>query len=167
MLIASGVLLMAAPRADQTLLDGIEAALPATHDLYFSRTEAAVFREAQEEAARHAGEAERLNAVEARSRAGGAALDETEVRKLSSYVRSYAEMRNGELFVMGEVRGRARERARWWLGPLLAVLGLVALPGGVGRWMSRRWSGAARSPARHCEEPERRRSNLRRRLMRN
>jgi zinc/manganese transport system permease protein len=130
-LVASGVLLMAAPRADQPLLDGIEALLPSAHDLYFSRTEAAVFREAHEEAARHAGEAERLNALETRSRAGGV-MDDMEVRRLSSYVRSYAEMRGGEVFVMGEVRGRARERVRWWLGPLMAVLGLALLPGGVG-----------------------------------
>jgi hypothetical protein len=41
-------------------------------------------------------------------------------------------MRNGEVFVMGEVRGRARERVRWWLGPLLAVVGLAVLPGSVG-----------------------------------
>jgi len=139
-LVASGVLLMAAPRADQPLLDGLEALLPSVHDLYFTRTEAAVFREAAAEAARHAGEAERLNARETQGRAGDA-MDEMEVRKLSSYVRSYAEMRNGELFVMGEVRGRARERLRWWLGPLLAVLGLAVLPGSVGcglAWITRR-----------------------------
>jgi len=133
-LVASGALLMVAPRADQPLLDGLEALLPSVHDAYFSRTEAAVFREAQAEAARHGREAERLNARELASRAGGAALDEMEVRKLSSYVRSYAEMRNGEVFVMAEVRGRARERLRWWLGPLLCVVGLAALPGSVG-WL--------------------------------
>jgi zinc/manganese transport system permease protein len=133
-LIGSGLLLLAAPRADQPLLDGLEAAMPSLRAIYLTRTEAAVFREAAEEAARHGREAERLNERERASRAGGAAIDDMELRKLSSFVRSYAEMRNGELFVMGEVRGRARERTRWWLGPLLAALGLAALPGSIG-WM--------------------------------
>src|SRR5262249_32010636 len=70
-LIGSGVLLMAAPRADQPLLDAVEALLPATRDLYLSGIEAAVYREAEGEAARHAGEATRLNALETQSRAGG------------------------------------------------------------------------------------------------
>jgi zinc/manganese transport system permease protein len=128
-LIGSGLLLMAAPRADQPLIDGLEAAIPALRDVYFAGPERAVYREAEQEAARYAGEAERLNAIEARSRTDGAAIDDMELRKLSSFVRSYAEMRNGELFVMREVRAQARERARWWIGALLVVAGIAAVPG--------------------------------------
>jgi hypothetical protein len=36
---------------------------------YFTATELPVYREAEQEAARHAGEAERLNAIELKSRA--------------------------------------------------------------------------------------------------
>jgi zinc/manganese transport system permease protein len=57
-----------------------------------------------------------------------------ELRKLSSFVRSYAEMRNGELYVMREVSARARERARWWAGPLLILLGMAAIPGARKGW---------------------------------
>jgi zinc/manganese transport system permease protein len=133
-LVGSGALLIAMPRADQPLIDGLEAAIPAMREAYFTSVELAVYREAKQEAARHADEAERLNARELKSRAEGAAIDDMELRKLSSFVRSYAEMRNGELYVMREVRARARERARWWAGPLLIVLGLAALPGARKAW---------------------------------
>jgi zinc/manganese transport system permease protein len=127
-LIGSAGLLMAAPRADQPLIDGVEALLPAARQAYFTGSEIAIYREAEGEAARYRREAERLNARELASRAGGAALDDAEVRKISSFVRSYAEMHNGETFVMREVTGRARERARWWIGPLLVAAGLLLLP---------------------------------------
>jgi zinc/manganese transport system permease protein len=140
-LIGSGLLMMAAPRADQPLIDSLEAAIPALRGTYFTATELAVYREAEQEAARDAGETERLNAIELKSRAGGAAIDDMELRKLSSFVRSYAEMRNGELFVMREVRAQARARARWWMGTLLAVLGIAAVPGSCawGFRQVRRW----------------------------
>jgi len=134
LLIGSGALLMATPRADQPLIDGLEAAIPVMRDAYFNPVEMAVYREAKQEAARHAGEAERLNARETKSRAEGAAIDDMELRKLSSFVRSYAEMRNGELYVMREVSARARERARWWAGPLLILLGMAAIPGARKGW---------------------------------
>jgi zinc/manganese transport system permease protein len=131
-LIASALLLLIAPRADQPLIDGIEAAWPAIRGAYFSPTELAVHAEAQTEAARYLREAERLNRLEMKSRADGDALDDLEVRKISSFVRSYAEMGNGERYVMREVTARARERARWWAGPALLVLGCLLIPGLAG-----------------------------------
>lgn len=130
-LAASALLLMAAPRADQPLLDGLESFRPSLRDAYFSGTELAVYRDAEGEASRYARESDRLNDLEAKSRAGGVALDDMQVRRLSSFVRSYAEMRNGEKFVMHEVRSRARERIRWWAGPALFVLGLLTIPGAL------------------------------------
>jgi len=50
------------------------------------------------------------------------------VRRLSSFLQSYNEMRKGEEFVKREVRARARERARWWAGLILIALGLLASP---------------------------------------
>ena len=48
---------------------------------------------------------------------------------MSSFVRSYGEMRRGEEFVMREVRSRARERLRWIAGPVMLVLALLIAPG--------------------------------------
>jgi hypothetical protein len=41
-------------------------------------------------------------------------------------------MRRGEEFVMREVRARARERLRWFLGPVMLVLGFLIAPGAPG-----------------------------------
>ena len=65
---------------------------------------------------------------EKRSRTQGVALDETAVQRISSFLKSYAEMRKGEQFVMGEVRARARQRIRWIAGGGLLLLALLLAP---------------------------------------
>jgi len=134
-LVASAILLMAAPRADQPLLDAIESVAAPVRTLYLTAGEAEIYRDAHAHAERYAREAERLNALEARSRAGGEQLDDLLVRRISSFIKSYSEMRKGEEFVKREVRARARERMRWVLGPALLVLGLLIAPG-VLTWAS-------------------------------
>jgi zinc/manganese transport system permease protein len=122
LLAGSALQLAAAPRADQPLLDAIEYAVPSLRALYFSRSEAATFAEASETAKRHRAAAEELNDLEKRNRTEGEALDDFSIGRISSFLKSYGEMRKGEQFVMGEVRARARERVRWG-----ASLGLLAL----------------------------------------
>jgi zinc/manganese transport system permease protein len=122
LLAGSALQLAAAPRADQPLLDTIEYAVPSLRALYFNRSEVATFVEASEYAERHRTAAERLNDLEKRNRTEGEALDDFSVGRISSFLKSYGEMRKGEQFVMGEVRARARERVRWG-----ASLGLLAL----------------------------------------
>jgi zinc/manganese transport system permease protein len=43
-------------------------------------------------------------------------------------LRSYGEMRNGEQFVMAEVRGRARQRVRWAASFAVLALALLVAP---------------------------------------
>ena len=126
----SGAWLMAAPRADQPLLDGAEYAFPGLRSAYMHDAELAAFKDAAEQAERYRREADQLNEREARSRWEGQRLDESEVRRLSSFLKSYGEMRKGEQFVMGEVRSRARERNRWSLGAALGMAGLALFPWG-------------------------------------
>ena len=95
---------------------------PGYHTLYFNRSELATFTEASETAERHRTAAERLNDLEKRNRTEGEALDDFSIGRISSFLKSYGEMRKGEQFVMDEVRARARERVRWG-----ASLGLLAL----------------------------------------
>ena len=61
-------------------------------------------------------QAEQLNETERRNRTEGQSLDDFTVARISSFLKSYGEMRKGEQFVMGEVRMRARERIRWARG---------------------------------------------------
>jgi zinc/manganese transport system permease protein len=121
-LAGSALQLAAAPRADQPLFDAIETAIPSLRALYFSRAELAAFAEAGETAERHRTAAERLNDLEKRNRTEGEALDDFSIGRISSFLKSYGEMRKGEQFVMNELRARARERVRW-----RASLGLLAL----------------------------------------
>jgi len=129
LLAGSALLLMLAPRADQPLLDAAEFAAPPLRALYFTSAEAATHDDARRYAERYRAEAERLIAAETRSRAQGEALSDEIVARMSSFLKSYGEMRRGEEFVMREVRSRARERARWIAGPAMLALALLIAPG--------------------------------------
>jgi len=128
MLVGSAVWLAAAPRADQPLMDFAEYLVPSLQALYFSPTEQAIVADAGAYAERYRMEAEQLNDLERRKRTEGEALDDFAAARISSFLKSYGEMRKGEQFVMGEVRARARERVRWSasLGLLLLALLLLA-----------------------------------------
>jgi len=126
----SAIQLAVTPRADLPLVDMLEHAAPSLRNLYFTRAEATAYQDAGEYAERHRLAAEQLIEQERRSRTQGEALDEAAVQRISSFLKSYAEMRKGEQFVMGEIRARARERVRWSasLGLLAAALLLAPLP---------------------------------------
>ena len=55
------------------------------------------------------------------------------MRRISSFIKSYGEMRRGEEFVQREVRARARERIRWLVGVPLLLVALALAPGMVAR----------------------------------
>ena len=126
-LAASAVNFAAAPRADQPLIDAAEHMFPSLRALYFSRTEQATFADAGAYAERYRVAADALNDEERRSRSQGS-LDDFGVARLSSFLKSYSEMRRGEQFVMDEVRARARTRVRWLVGAGLLALALIAAP---------------------------------------
>jgi zinc/manganese transport system permease protein len=132
--------LAVAPRADQPLIDIIEYALPSLRALYFTRTEETTFVDASEYAERYRIDAERLNDLEKRRRTEGETLDDFSVGRISSFLKSYGEMRKGEQFVMGEVRARARERMRWGTSVGLLTLALLIAPV---PWR-RLWAGPSR-----------------------
>jgi len=133
---ASAVWIVALPRADQPLLDGLERMYPALRALYMDENSLALAADAESYEARYRVEAEKLRAREAEHRWKGAALDETEVRKIAAFLKSYNEMMQGERFVVREVRARQRERHRGWMGALLLAAALLAAPWRPG-WNSR------------------------------
>jgi zinc/manganese transport system permease protein len=122
------VALVFAPRSDQPLIDAVEYALPLVRSLYFTKSELATYEDARRYAERHRLEAERLNDMESRRRSQGDPIDDIAVRRISSFLKSYGEMRKGEQFVMDEVRARARERVRWGGGLGLLALALLLAP---------------------------------------
>jgi zinc/manganese transport system permease protein len=136
----SAIQLAVAPRADQPLIDMLERAVPSLRHLYFTRAEAAAYQDADEYAERHRLAAEQLIEQERRSRTEGEALDQTAVQRMSSFLKSYAEMRKGEQFVMDEIRARARERVRW-IGSLCMLVAALLLAPFPWRRLRARWSG--------------------------
>jgi zinc/manganese transport system permease protein len=128
-LVGSALQLMIAPRADQPLLDAIEYAAPAVRSSYLNAAEAATYEDARQYANRYLRQAEQLNALETRSRAEGELMDDMQVRRISSFLKSYGEMLRGEQFVMQEVRARARERIRWPVGFAMLLAALALTPG--------------------------------------
>jgi zinc/manganese transport system permease protein len=132
-LLASALLLMTVPRADHPVLDSVEHLFPSVRQAYFTEGEAATYQEAAAFAERYRREADRLNDLETRSRAEDQPLDDLLVRRISSFIKSYTEMRKGEEFVQREVRSRARERIRWLAGGAMLVIAFVTAPGLVTR----------------------------------
>jgi zinc/manganese transport system permease protein len=143
----SALWLAAVPRADQPVLDGLERAFPVLRSAYMSDKERRTFLEADSQGERHRREAQLLSQLELRSRSEGAPLDDVQVMRISSMLKTYNEMRKGEEFVKREVRSRARERARWVMAALALFAALLLLPNGVhyaGRKTHRAWSAITR-----------------------
>ena len=105
-----------------------EYLVPSLRSLYLSPAERTTFADAGAYAERYRAEAEQLNDREKRNRTEGVALDDYGVARISSFLKSYGEMRKGEQFVMDEVRARARERVRWGASLGLLVLALLLAP---------------------------------------
>jgi zinc/manganese transport system permease protein len=124
----SAMQLAVAPRADQPLLDMLERTAPWLRNLYLTKAEIAAYQDADEYGERHRLAAEQLIELERRHRTQGEALDDLAVQRISSFLKSYAEMRKGEQFVMGEVRARARERIRWRVSLGLLAVALLFAP---------------------------------------
>jgi zinc/manganese transport system permease protein len=118
----SGAWLALNPRADQPLLDALEAAQPAIRDYFLSPLERDIYASAANVESKIRGESSRIGQFERESRWQGSELTDDEVRRLASYVQSFQEMQKGEQFVQREIRNRARERQRWAIGvPLLLI----------------------------------------------
>ena len=138
LLLTSAAWLMAKPRADQPLLDAVEATWPAVRQAYLSPQEMEIHADADSYVRRYSAEVARLSALEARSRWETAAFDDEKIRKISSFQQSYNEMIKGERFVMQEVRSRARERLRWpmALALLVGFLSLFVFSAKRQRWLA-------------------------------
>jgi zinc/manganese transport system permease protein len=126
----SGFWLMLAPAADHPLLAPIEAAFGARPERFLTPRERADYLEAAAVERKHQAEIDRIYEYERKTRWQGEELTADQVRRIGSIQQTLTEMSRGERFVVDYLRGRARERERWYVGLPLAVagtLGLVAL----------------------------------------
>jgi len=145
LILAASLWMLALPRADQPILALLDHATGIGPERFMTAGERAAFGEALIAGERFRREAERMDALEKATRWQGAPLSADEVRRLSSYMQSFNEMARGEDFVADHLRGRARERERWYAGLPLAGLSLAGLI-----WLARR---SLRARRRHATEP--------------
>ena len=126
-LAVSGLWLMLAPAADHPLLGPIEAAFGARPERFLTPRERADYLEAAAVERRHRAEIDRIYEYERKTRWQGEELSADQVRRIGSIQQTLTEMSRGERFVMDYLRGRARERERWYVGLPLAVAGMLGL----------------------------------------
>jgi zinc/manganese transport system permease protein len=107
--------------------------VPKVRAAYMDEKSLGIAAEAERYAERYRGEAAKLREKEAERRWKGEAMEEIEIRRVASFLKSYNEMIKGETFVAREVRSRARAAHRWAIAGvfgLLAALVLVVAPRG-------------------------------------
>jgi zinc/manganese transport system permease protein len=124
-LIASGAWIVVSPRADQPVLDTLERAFPAIRNAYMDDKSIAIAADAERYLERYRAEAQALRDREAERRWKGEPLEEQEVRRIASFLKSNNEMMKGEEFVAREMRNRAREVRRLWIAAAFLAFALA------------------------------------------
>jgi len=133
---AASLWLLLRPTADQPLLALAETVSGFGPERFLSESERDVYLDARAFEQGYQRQLEALNDRERESRWRGARLSDEDVRRIGSYQQSFNEMGRGERFVQDVLRGKARERERWYVGAPAALLfgtGLLLLCWVVGR----------------------------------
>lgn len=123
----SALWLVLQPRADHPLLDSIEYLIPTLRTAFLTSAERELYLRSHRGEIKAQQEAARLAEKERVSRWQGASLPDEEVRRISSFTRSFLEMKKGEQVVQREMRDHARARQRWVLGIPALLLCLAAM----------------------------------------
>lgn len=127
---AAALWLVVMPRADQPLLDLLEAASGTDARRWLTPGERVVYAEALQSARRRHAQAADFTLLEQASRWQGKGLSDDEVRRLGLYQQAFNEMARGEDFVLRQLAARARERQRRLEAPIaiaICLLGLLML----------------------------------------
>jgi zinc/manganese transport system permease protein len=111
---------------DHHWLNWLEDALPSVELAFLTPGERQAWRDSREGFARGAAELRRLKTLQEDVRWGRARLSEEQQERLRQFLAARGETTAGDRFVLNTLRGRARERQRFWLGLPLGLLGAVA-----------------------------------------
>jgi zinc/manganese transport system permease protein len=118
----AGLLLAAFPGMDHHWINWTEDAAPLVELVFLTPAEREAWRDSREALARGTAELRRLKTLEVDVRWGRATLTQEHQERLRQFLASRGEITAGDRFVLKTLRGRARERQRFWLGlPLLAL----------------------------------------------
>jgi zinc/manganese transport system permease protein len=118
----AGLLLAAIPQMDHHWLNWLEDGVPAVELIFLSRGEREAWHDSRDGLARGLSELNRLKTLQEDVRWGRAKLDPEAQDRLRQFLASRGEITAGDRFVLATLRGRARERQRFWLGlPVLLI----------------------------------------------
>ena len=139
----AGLLLTAVPRMDHHWLNWLEDGVPAVELIFLSPGERQVWRDSRDALTLGLAELRRLKTLQEDVQWGRAKLSEDQQERLRQFLASRGEVTAGDRFVLKTLRGRTRERQRFWLGiPLLALGTAGTLP--LSTWKKR----SAQPPAK-------------------
>jgi zinc/manganese transport system permease protein len=118
----AGLLLAAIPQMDHHWLNWLEDGVPAVELIFLSGGERLAWHDSRDGLARGLSELKRLKTLQEDVRWGRAKLDPEAQERLRQFLASRGEITAGDRFVLATLRGRARERQRFWLGlPVLLI----------------------------------------------
>ena len=118
----AGLLLATIPQMDHHWLTWLEDGVPAVELIFLSRGEREAWHDSRDGLARGLSELNRLKTLQEDVRWGRAKLDPEAQERLRQFLASRGEITAGDRFVLATLRGRARERQRFWLGlPVLLI----------------------------------------------
>jgi len=121
----AGMLLAAFPRMDHYWIDWTEDTAPLVEMVFLMPAERQAWRDSREALERGTAELRRLTTLEVDARWGRATLTQEQQERLRQFLASRGEITAGDRFVLKTLRGRARERQRFWLGLPLLALGIA------------------------------------------
>jgi zinc/manganese transport system permease protein len=119
----AGLLLAAIPQMDHHWLNWLEDGVPAVELIFLSRGEREAWHDSRDGLARGLSELNRLKTLQEDVRWGRAKLDPEAQERLRQFLASRGEITAGDRFVLATLRGRARERQRFWLGLPVFLIG--------------------------------------------
>jgi zinc/manganese transport system permease protein len=119
----AGALLAVFPAMDHPWLDALERAAPSVQETFLTPTERRVRRESLEAIVRGEGELRGARALQQDVAWGARTLDDAQREQLRQFLAGRSEISAGDRMVLGTLRGKARERQRYWIGLPLVVAG--------------------------------------------
>ncbi len=119
----AGLLLALVPQADHHWLDWLERGVPALQLAFLTPRERETYWQSREALARGTAELARLRAMQEEVQWGTRQMPPETQERLRQFLASRGEITAGDRMVLRTLRGKARERQRWWVGLPLAAAG--------------------------------------------
>ena len=119
----AGLALALFPALDHLWLDAVERVAPPVQEAFLTPSERAVRRETRESLARGEAQLLEMRALQQDVQWGTRTLDAERQERLRQFLAGRGELTAGDRLVLRTLRGKARERQRYWIGVPLALAG--------------------------------------------